>query len=74
MALAVIEHWFMILPIPAEALWRWSLKKSEGESREPGSYERAPTAQDSLGAASRAPATARDQANPATDNTRSVNV
>lgn len=25
MALAVIEHWFMILPIPAEALWRWSL-------------------------------------------------
>ena len=28
MALAVIEHWFMILPIPAEALWRWSLKSS----------------------------------------------
>jgi len=25
MALAVIEHWFMILPIPAEILWRWSL-------------------------------------------------
>lgn len=25
MALAVIEHWFMILPIPADALWRWSL-------------------------------------------------
>lgn len=25
-ALAVIEHWFMILPIPAEALWRWSLR------------------------------------------------
>jgi len=25
MALAVIEHWFLILPIPAEALWRWSL-------------------------------------------------
>ncbi len=28
MALAVIEHWFMILPIPAEALWRWSIKSS----------------------------------------------
>ncbi len=26
MALAVIEHWFMILPIQADALWRWSLK------------------------------------------------
>jgi putative photosynthetic complex assembly protein 2 len=25
MALAVIEHWFMILPIPADVLWRWSL-------------------------------------------------
>ena len=31
-ALAVIEHWFMILPIPAEALWRWSLKRSSNES------------------------------------------
>lgn len=28
-ALAVIEHWFMILPIPAEALWRWSLRPSK---------------------------------------------
>ena len=28
MALAVIEHWFMILPIQADALWRWSLKAS----------------------------------------------
>ena len=26
-ALAVIEHWFMILPLRAEALWRWSLPK-----------------------------------------------
>jgi hypothetical protein len=31
-ALAVIEHWFMILPIPAETLWRWSLKASESPS------------------------------------------
>lgn len=28
MALAVIEHWFMILPLPADALWRWSLKST----------------------------------------------
>ncbi len=27
-ALAVIEHWFMVLPIRAETLWRWSLKRS----------------------------------------------
>lgn len=31
-ALAVIEHWFMILPIPAEALWRWSLEPARGDS------------------------------------------
>lgn len=31
MALAVIEHWFMILPIHAEALWRWSLKPATTE-------------------------------------------
>lgn len=33
MALAVIEHWFMILPIPAETLWRWSLKPATGDRR-----------------------------------------
>lgn len=33
MALAVIEHWFMILPIPAEALWRWSLKPADQGKR-----------------------------------------
>ena len=31
-ALAVIEHWFMILPIPAEALWRWSLKPASTDA------------------------------------------
>ena len=25
MALAIIEHWFLILPLPFEALWNWSL-------------------------------------------------
>jgi putative photosynthetic complex assembly protein 2 len=24
-ALAVLEHWFLVLPIPAEALWNWGL-------------------------------------------------
>jgi putative photosynthetic complex assembly protein 2 len=26
MALAVLEHWFLVLPLPAMQLWQWSLK------------------------------------------------
>lgn len=33
MALAVIEHWFMIVPIRADALWRWSLDTSPDSPR-----------------------------------------
>lgn len=29
LSLAVIEHWFMILPIRAEAMWKWSLRAAE---------------------------------------------
>lgn len=25
MALAILEHWFLILPLPSETLWNWSL-------------------------------------------------
>ncbi|MFO1035489.1 MAG: putative photosynthetic complex assembly protein PuhE [Geminicoccaceae bacterium] len=25
MALAVLEHWFLVLPLPAEKLWNWSM-------------------------------------------------
>ncbi len=42
MALAVIEHWFMILPIPAEALWKWSIKQSGSDpedSLKPGAVQ-----------------------------------
>jgi putative photosynthetic complex assembly protein 2 len=28
-ALAMLEHWLMVLPIPAEALWRWSLQNRQ---------------------------------------------
>lgn len=28
-ALAVLEHWFLMLPLPAAALWRWSLPEAE---------------------------------------------
>ncbi len=27
--LALIEHWFMVLPLPFAALWRWALKSHE---------------------------------------------
>ena len=37
MALAVIEHWFMILPIHADALWRWSLKAKSDSGGNQGS-------------------------------------
>jgi len=26
LALGVLEHWFLVPPIPAEALWNWSVK------------------------------------------------
>ncbi len=29
MALAIIEHWFLVLPVPAEAMWNWSMKSRE---------------------------------------------
>jgi putative photosynthetic complex assembly protein 2 len=32
-ALAVIEHWFMVLPIRSETLWRWSLKASSNDRK-----------------------------------------
>jgi putative photosynthetic complex assembly protein 2 len=28
-SLAVLEHWFMVLPIPSEVLWRWSMRQDE---------------------------------------------
>jgi putative photosynthetic complex assembly protein 2 len=31
MVLAVIEHWFLMLPLPVERLWRWSLASREAE-------------------------------------------
>jgi putative photosynthetic complex assembly protein 2 len=30
LSLAVLEHWFMVLPLPSERLWNWSLRSREG--------------------------------------------
>ncbi len=32
LSLAVLEHWFMVLPLPSSALWKWSLKNSSKDS------------------------------------------
>lgn len=29
MALAILEHWFLVLPIPAETMWNWSMKSRQ---------------------------------------------
>ena len=33
MALAVLEHWFLVVPIPASALWNWGLRSRETSGR-----------------------------------------
>jgi putative photosynthetic complex assembly protein 2 len=35
MALAIAEHWFLVLPIPAEAMWNWSLDRKRAEQAHP---------------------------------------
>lgn len=32
-ALAMLEHWLMVLPLPPEALWRWSLEGRAAHAR-----------------------------------------
>lgn len=31
LSLAVLEHWFMVLPLPSQALWNWSLRSRSTE-------------------------------------------
>jgi putative photosynthetic complex assembly protein 2 len=32
LALAVLEHWFMVLPLPSEKMWRWAMRSNRGGS------------------------------------------
>ena len=32
LGLAVLEHWFMVLPLPSERLWAWALRKKNDAS------------------------------------------
>ncbi len=36
LALAVLEHWFMVLPLPSQKLWQWAMR---GEGRPPRGLE-----------------------------------
>lgn len=39
LALAVLEHWFMVLPLRDAALWRWALRRARAvTAREPQSW------------------------------------
>lgn len=40
-ALATLEHWFLVLPVPAEALWNWGLRSRRGAA---GSLAASPAA------------------------------
>ncbi len=42
MALAVLEHWLLILPIPAATLWGWGLNGREAAADEAAAPEEAP--------------------------------
>jgi putative photosynthetic complex assembly protein 2 len=31
LSLAILEHWFMVLPLPSQALWNWGLRSRAAE-------------------------------------------
>lgn len=44
LVLAILEHWFLILPLPLDALWQWGLKshQSSNQTKPPPSSTRQP--------------------------------
>lgn len=32
LTLAILEHWFMVLPLPSEALWKWGLRSRQADT------------------------------------------
>jgi putative photosynthetic complex assembly protein 2 len=35
LSLAILEHWFMVLPLPSEALWHWALRRRDPVRHDP---------------------------------------
>jgi putative photosynthetic complex assembly protein 2 len=52
LALAILEHWFMVVPLPTAALWSWGLssRRSDREASGPAHGASAPEAQRGAGA------------------------
>lgn len=44
LTLAILEHWFLVLPLPANALWTWGLRRDHAQSPLPVSTGLAPVA------------------------------
>jgi putative photosynthetic complex assembly protein 2 len=40
LALAVLEHWFMVLPLPTDRLWIWAFKAGPGTTRRGDNLDR----------------------------------
>jgi len=40
MWLAILEHWLLVLPLPATALWRWGLRSHEAAQRPPSPIQK----------------------------------
>ena len=35
LTLAILEHWFMVLPLPSDALWKWGLRSRQPDTQAP---------------------------------------
>jgi hypothetical protein len=35
LVLAIVEHWFMVIPLPSERLWNWALRSPPEERNDP---------------------------------------
>jgi putative photosynthetic complex assembly protein 2 len=43
LALAILEHWFMVLPLPSDRLWRWAMRGTKSSPQPPLESQRPAT-------------------------------
>lgn len=53
LTLAILEHWLLVLPLPAERLWSWGMRSHAATLREPRVVEPAPALNPAPGPAAR---------------------
>jgi putative photosynthetic complex assembly protein 2 len=44
LSLAILEHWFMVLPLSSTALWRWAMRNRAGANADSRPAQQAPRA------------------------------